>query len=253
MRLSIACRVRLSVDTEEPQGDVLAQARVVLDGHGVVAMPTETYYGLSVSVFDQVACARVFEIKGRPSTKALPCIVSGIEQLGSVASEITPLASELASRFWPGPLTLIVPARASVAAASDNGTVAVRVSSLPLAREVAAIAGPATATSANVSGAPPATTWSACARPRGSDCRGRGCRSVRRYCGSRVGRGRYARRPGLDDRGPHRSYARARPRGSDCFSGRTNFSFGPGLVTLTLTGCRRKVRMKCNLRRFYSI
>ena len=137
---------------------MLAQARVVLDGHGVVAMPTETYYGLSVSVFDQVACARVFEIKGRPSTKALPCIVSGIEQLGSVASEITPLASELASRFWPGPLTLIVPARASVAAASDNGTVAVRVSSLPLAREVAAIAGPATATSANASGAPPATT-----------------------------------------------------------------------------------------------
>ena len=150
--------MRLSVDTEQPQGDVLAQARAVLDDHGVVAVPTETFYGLAVSVFDQVACARVFEIKGRPSTKALPCIVSGIEQLGSVASEITPLASELASRFWPGPLTLIVPARASVAAASDNGTVAVLVSSLPLAREVAAIAGPATATSANVSGAPPATT-----------------------------------------------------------------------------------------------
>lgn len=158
MQSSIACRVRLSVDTEEPQGDVLAQARVVLDEHGVVAVPTETYYGLAVSAFDRVACARVFEIKARASSKALPCIVSGIEQLGRVASEISPLASELASRFWPGPLTLIVPARASVAAASDDGTVAVRVSSLPLARELAAIAGPVTATSANVSGAPPATT-----------------------------------------------------------------------------------------------
>lgn len=158
MQSSIACRVRLSVDTEEPQGDVLAQARVVLDEHGVVAVPTETYYGLAVSAFDRVACARVFEIKARASSKALPCIVSGIEQLGSVASEISPLASELAARFWPGPLTLIVPARASVAAASDDGTVAVRVSSLPLARELAAIAGPVTATSANVSGAPPATT-----------------------------------------------------------------------------------------------
>lgn len=158
MQSSIACRVRLSVDTEEPQGDVLAQARGVLDEHGVVAVPTETYYGLAVSAFDRVACARVFEIKARASSKALPCIVSGIEQLGSVASEISPLASELAARFWPGPLTLIVPARASVAAASDDGTVAVRVSSLPLARELAAIAGPVTATSANVSGAPPATT-----------------------------------------------------------------------------------------------
>ena len=158
MRSSIACRVRLSVDTEQPQGDVLAQACRVLDEHGVVALPTETFYGLAVSVFDRVACERVFEIKGRPSTKALPCIVSGIEQLERVASEIPALVSELSTRFWPGPLTLIVPARATVAAASETGTIAVRVSSLPLARELAAIAGPVTATSANVSGAPPATT-----------------------------------------------------------------------------------------------
>ncbi len=158
MRSSIACRVRLSVDTEQPQGDVLAQACRVLDEHGVVALPTETFYGLAVSVFDRVACERVFEIKGRPSTKALPCIVSGIEQLERVASEIPALVSELSTRFWPGPLTLIVPARATVAAASETGTIAVRVSSLPLTRELAAIAGPVTATSANVSGAPPATT-----------------------------------------------------------------------------------------------
>jgi L-threonylcarbamoyladenylate synthase len=140
----------------------VARARAVLDAHGVVAVPTETYYGLAVSVFDHEACARVFEIKGREATKALPCIVSGIEQLASVVSEISPLANELASRFWPGPLTLIMPARASVAAASTDATatatVAVRVSSLPLARELAAIAGPITATSANVSGASPATT-----------------------------------------------------------------------------------------------
>lgn len=150
--------MRLSVDTEQPQRDVLAQARSVLDERGVVALPTETFYGLAVSVFDQVACERVFEIKGRPSTKALPCIVSGIEQLERVASEIPALVSELSTRFWPGPLTLIVPARATVAAASETGTIAVRVSSLPLARELALIAGPVTATSANVSGAPPATT-----------------------------------------------------------------------------------------------
>jgi len=146
------------VDTEQPQEDVLTQACRVLEEHGVVAVPTETFYGLAVSVFDHEACERVFEIKGRPSTKALLCIVSGIEQLERVASEIPALASELSTRFWPGPLTLIVPARAAVAAASEAGTIAVRVSSLPFARELAAVAGPLTATSANVSGAPPATT-----------------------------------------------------------------------------------------------
>ena len=150
--------MRLSVDAEQPQADVLTQACGVLDEHGVVAVPTETFYGLAVSVFDNEACARVFEIKGRPSTKALPCIVSDLEQLGRVAREISPLASELSSRFWPGPLTLIVPARATVAAASESGTIAVRVSSLPLARELAAVCGPLTATSANVSGSPPAMT-----------------------------------------------------------------------------------------------
>ena len=150
--------MRLSVDAEQPQADVLTQACGVLDEHGVVAVPTETFYGLAVSVFDNEACARVFEIKGRPSTKALPCIVSGMEQLERVASEIPALAVELSTRFWPGPLTLIVPARATVAAASETGTIAVRVSSLPLARELAGIAGPVTATSANVSGAPPATS-----------------------------------------------------------------------------------------------
>lgn len=67
------------------------------------------------------------------------------------------MARELASRFWPGPLTMVLPANPTVAA-SANGTIAVRVSSLPLARALAAAAGPITSTSANRSGAPPAST-----------------------------------------------------------------------------------------------
>ena len=91
--------MRLSVDSQEPQRDVLIEARDVLAEHGVVAIPTETFYGLAASVFDRAACERVFAIKGRPSTKALPCIVSDIEQLASVAGEIPPLARALAARF----------------------------------------------------------------------------------------------------------------------------------------------------------
>lgn len=126
--------------------------------HGIVAFPTETFYGLATSVFDPEGCARVFELKGRPANKALPCIVSNVEALGSVAREISPVVLDLAARFWPGPLTIVVPARSSVVAASDTGTIAVRVSSLPLARALAGCAGPITATSANRSGEGPAQT-----------------------------------------------------------------------------------------------
>lgn len=148
--------MRVSVDSQQPQGDVLMRAYRVLGGGGVVAYPTETFYGLAVSVFDAAACATVFEIKGRPASKALTCILSDIEQLELVASTVSPLARELASEFWPGPLSIILPAQADVAAASEEGTIAVRVSSLPLARALADVAGPITATSANISGAPPA-------------------------------------------------------------------------------------------------
>lgn len=150
--------MRVSVDSQEPQEDVLARVGDVLARHGVVAYPTETFYGLAVSVFDARACERIFELKGRASSKALPCVLSNIDQLELVSSAVPTLALELAARFWPGPLSLIVPARADVAAASEAGTVAVRVSSLPLARALAAVSGPLTATSANKSGEPPATT-----------------------------------------------------------------------------------------------
>ncbi len=150
--------MRLSVDAKQPQRDALAEAARVIAAHGVVAFPTETFYGLAVSVFDPEGCARVIELKGRPSTKALPCIVSDVGALELVARDIPQVARELASRFWPGPLTMVLPAKRSVAAASADGTVAVRVSSLPLARALAGWAGPITSTSANRSGTPPAIT-----------------------------------------------------------------------------------------------
>jgi L-threonylcarbamoyladenylate synthase len=150
--------MRLAVDAQQPEEDVLEAAARVIGDHGIVAFPTETFYGLATSVFDRRGCARVFELKGRSSTKALPCIVSDVEALVQVAREISPVVLELAARFWPGPLTVVLPARASVVAASVDGTIAVRVSSLPLARALAVGAGPITATSANRSGAFPAQT-----------------------------------------------------------------------------------------------
>ena len=152
--------MRRSVDVYEPSADILALCRRSLDEHGVVAFPTETFYGLAASALDVAACLRIFELKGRPGSKALPCIVSDWSQLDVLAEleRLSKTAGVLADSFWPGPLTLVVPARTEVAAASEEGTVAVRVSPLPLATALARECGPITSTSANVSGTPPATT-----------------------------------------------------------------------------------------------
>lgn len=149
--------MRLDVDPQAPDEGVVDRARAVIEAHGIVALPTETFYGLAVSAFDAAAVRRVFELKGRSGEKALPCIVADPEQLSRLAISIPRPVPPLARRFWPGPLTIVVPARTSVAAASPAGTVAVRVSGLPLARRLAAAAGPITATSANRSGAPAPT------------------------------------------------------------------------------------------------
>ena len=149
---------RFPVDPESPEPEAISEAASLVGGGGIIAYPTETFYGLAASAFDVEACRRVFEIKGRPGSRALPCIVSGLDQLETLASELPPAASRLAERFWPGPLTIVVPARESVAASSVEGTVAVRDSSHPVARALAFRCGPITSTSANRSGASPATS-----------------------------------------------------------------------------------------------
>jgi L-threonylcarbamoyladenylate synthase len=149
----------LEVDPQRPAERVLEAAIAAIRESGIIAFPTETFYGLAVDAWSLEACGRVFELKGRPKDKALPCIVSGIPQLLEVAAVLEPQALSLARRFWPGPLTLVVAARPGLAAASSDGSIAVRASSLVLARTLAAaLGGPVTATSANRADSPPPTT-----------------------------------------------------------------------------------------------
>lgn len=142
---------RVRVDPGDPTQAVLDEAVAVLAQGGVVAFPTETFYGLAVDVANPEAIEKVFAIKGRQGSKALPWIAADVEQLMELA-ELSGASLRLAKRFWPGPLTLVVPR-------TGGGTVAARVSGLPLARALAARLGrPITATSANVASAPPAET-----------------------------------------------------------------------------------------------
>lgn len=139
----------------------IQQALLVIRQGGVVAFPTETYYGLAVDPFNAQALDRLFRLKKRPAAKPLLVLIDQPRQLPRLAADIPDLFLPLMDRYWPGPLTLIFPARPGLplALTAGTGTVGVRISSHPLACCLCALAGGViTATSANLSGQAPAAS-----------------------------------------------------------------------------------------------
>ena len=135
----------------------LDKAFAALDNGGVGVFPTDTLYGLGADVFSLPALQRIFAIKGRPAELALPVLVAGLDQVESVALPMSNHAQELAERFWPGPLTLVMRRSPELPDLVTGGadTVAVRMPAhripLALARRLGR---PITGTSANLSGQP---------------------------------------------------------------------------------------------------
>ncbi|CAM4296859.1 threonylcarbamoyl-AMP synthase [Corallococcus sp. ZKHCc1 1396] len=118
--------------------DLLDRAVELLRRGGVIALPTETVYGLAANAEDELAVRRVFAIKGRPATHPLIVHIPGAEHLSQWARVIPDEAQALAKAFWPGPLTLVLPrtARATDAVTGGQDTVALRVPGHPVALEV---------------------------------------------------------------------------------------------------------------------
>lgn len=149
---------RVFVDPAAPQRDAIEEAvKWILDG-GIVALGTDTLYGLAVDPFNRTAVARLFEVKEREPDRAMPLIAADASQISSHLGKLSPAAERLAERYWPGPLTLAVPAPAALPRDVTGGrkTVGVRVPAADIARAVCAGCGkPVTATSANLSGEPP--------------------------------------------------------------------------------------------------
>ena len=139
----------------------------------VVAYPTETFYGLGVNALDELALARLKHLKGRDASKAVSVLVVGAEMLGRLCDDISPVARQLIATYWPGPLTLVLPARPELPRPIvADGFVAVRESSHPTARAlVTAFGAPVTTTSANRAGEPPATTAEAVEEAFEARCR----------------------------------------------------------------------------------
>ena len=148
-------------DAENRRSEVMEKAGEILKSGGLVAFPTETVYGLGGDALNPEASAKIYAAKGRPSDNPLIVHIADIEALKVLASEVPEKAKLLADRFWPGPLTMIMPKSDAVPYATTGGldTVAIRMPSHPTAYELIRSSGVyIAAPSANTSGRPSPTT-----------------------------------------------------------------------------------------------
>ena len=145
------------------QSSAITEATAWLRRGFPVVFPTDTVYGVGVMPFEEAAIERLYAVKGRPASKGIPILLSDPVYLELVAGAIPPAARSLIERFWPGPLTLIVPRAPGLPdLISPNDNIAVRIPDHAIARALIREAGGAVATtSANLSGQEPARTGEA--------------------------------------------------------------------------------------------
>ena len=131
----------------------LPRALEMLSSGGLVAFPTDTVYGVGALAFDGKAIESIYIAKDRPVEKAIPILISDALEIHKVGIDIPAVALKLAYRFWPGPLTILIPKRLDLPeSVSSTATIAVRVPDHPIARALLRAAGPMAVTSANISG-----------------------------------------------------------------------------------------------------
>lgn len=150
----------LKVSSAAPERNVVNYAADFIKRGRVIAIPTDTVYGLSADPFNLAAIERVFQVKGRPETRALPILVSSIEQAVTLVRDVPEGFLLLAHKFWPGALTLVVEAthRLPLKVTGNSGRVALRWPDSRITTAlIEAVGGPVTGTSANLSGFPSCT------------------------------------------------------------------------------------------------
>jgi L-threonylcarbamoyladenylate synthase len=135
--------------------EAISQALSILRRGGLVALPTDTVYGVGSLAFNGKAVESIYAAKDRPIEKAIPILIGDPNDFDKVAVNIPDMARKLAARFWPGPLTLVVPKNLSLPdSVSATETVGVRMPDHPVAIAVLCAVGPMAVTSANISGQP---------------------------------------------------------------------------------------------------
>lgn len=156
----------LPIPTDESKSLNLPQAAAALRRGELVIYPTETFYALGCDARNPKAVARLLAVKGREPGKPLPLVVGEVGHLQGLTVEVSGYLDEIMTQFWPGPLTICLPATAVLppGVVSEAGEIAVRVPGHAGARALAlALGGPLVSTSANLAGAPPASRAAAIA------------------------------------------------------------------------------------------
>ena len=148
------------MNPDEPEPHLVSQVVESLQRGDVVALPTDTFYGLAVDPVNLRAVDRIYDLKSRARHKPLSLLIADVTQAYELARELDSAFDRLAERFWPGPLTIIVKAgsKLPLRVTANTGNVALRVPEAPICRAVVSALGlPITATSANLRGLPECT------------------------------------------------------------------------------------------------
>ena len=152
--------LKASQETECIYRTSIARAATLLRAGELVAIPTDTVYGVAAVATEPTAVARLYAAKGRPLDKAIPILIADANDLNTIVTDINRLVRRLIAHFWPGGLTLILPKSSNVSSrVSQTSDVAVRLPDHKLTREIiAAVGEPLAVTSANRSGGPSSRT-----------------------------------------------------------------------------------------------
>jgi L-threonylcarbamoyladenylate synthase len=159
------------INSEEPEGSLIAYVAEQIRAGYVLGMPTDTFYGLAADPFNLRAVEKIYDVKSRSKHKPLSLLIESVDQAEDLTRPLPEEFYKLARKYWPGPLTLIVRAasRLPLKVTANTGNVALRVPAARIPVEVVRAAGvPLTATSANVSGAAECTTADGVRRQLGS-------------------------------------------------------------------------------------
>jgi len=151
----------IEIDAQQPSPEAISQAAAIIRKGGVIAMPSDALYTLVADPLNLAAVGRVFKAKGREAQRSLPLLVSDLMMAEELAKDLTKRFYFLARHYWPGPLTLIVPASAKVPlkVTGNTGRLGIRQSQSPVAQNLLEQLGqPVISTSANLSGQPTSRT-----------------------------------------------------------------------------------------------
>jgi len=147
----------IKINPENPEPEKIDEAVAILKSGGVIAFPTETFYGLGADARNEAAIDKIFGIKGRDFRNPILVVIGDVRHLEAFAEDIPAEAHKLWDRFWPGPLTIVFRAAPPVSPklTAGSGKIGIRLTSHPIATAISKrLGGPVTATSANLSGAP---------------------------------------------------------------------------------------------------